>query len=77
MNAMPARKNIRATIRPAAARFRAKPVSEIAFGVSRDSISRLRIISCGLGPLRGGRVRRGAPFFGARGGRVCSGALTL
>ena len=67
MNAMPARKNMRPTISPAAARFRAKPVSEIAFGVSRDSISRLRIISCAVGPVRGGRGRRGAPFRRARG----------
>ena len=45
MNAIPARKNSLATTRPAAARLSAKPVSEIAFGVSRDSIKRLRISS--------------------------------
>jgi hypothetical protein len=29
-----------------------------------------------VGPLRGGRVRRGEPFLPARGGRVRSGVLT-
>ena len=49
MNAIPARKNMRPTISPAAARLSAKPVSEIAFGVRRDSISRSRISSCVVG----------------------------
>src|SRR5437588_4760939 len=76
VNATPARKNSRPTISPAAARFSAKPVSEIVLGVRRDSISRLRIISWAVGPVRGGRVRRGAPLLPARGGRVRSGVLT-
>jgi hypothetical protein len=42
MNATPPRKNSRPRISPAAARLRTSPVSEIAFGVSRDSISRSR-----------------------------------
>ena len=75
MNAIPARKNMRPTTRPAAAMFSAKPVSEIAFGVSRDSISRLRISSA-VGPFRGGRGRRGAPFLRAPGRWVCSGIVT-
>src|SRR5579859_7749118 len=59
MNAIPARKNNRPTTSPAAATFSTKPVIEIAFGVSRDSISRSRISSCVVGPERGGRTRRG------------------
>ena len=45
MKAIPARKNRLPTSRPAAARLSMKPVSEIAFGVSRDSISRSRTTS--------------------------------
>ena len=62
MNATPARKNNLATTSPAAARLSAKPVSEMAFGVSRDSIRRLRISSCVVGPwrVRRRRGRRGA-----------------
>src|SRR5437868_5763781 len=41
-NAIPARKKSRCVTSTAAAAFRAKPVIEIAFGVSRDSISLLR-----------------------------------
>src|SRR5437763_11915592 len=59
MQATPARKNRWANTSPAAARLRAKPVSEMALGVRRDSISRLRISSCVVGPSRGRRVRRG------------------
>jgi hypothetical protein len=42
MNATPARKNSRWVTRTAAAMLSASPVIEIAFGVSRDSISRSR-----------------------------------
>jgi hypothetical protein len=42
MKATPARKNRRSRISAAAARLRTSPVSEIAFGVSRDSIRRSR-----------------------------------
>jgi hypothetical protein len=42
MNATPARKKRRSRISAAAARLRINPVIEIAFGVSRDSIRRLR-----------------------------------
>src|SRR5947209_14587559 len=60
MKAIPARKNRRPTTSPAAARLSANPVSEIALGVSRDSIKRLRISSCVVGPSRL-RVRRSRP----------------
>ena len=50
MKVTPARKNSRPTTRPAAARLSTNPVSEIAFGVSRDSISRLRTYSWVIGP---------------------------
>ena len=43
MNAMPPRKKYSCHTSTAATTHRAKPVSEIAFGVSRDSIRRLRI----------------------------------
>ena len=49
MKATPPRKNRRPTTSPAAARFSANPVSEIAFGVSRDSIRRCLAISCAVG----------------------------
>ncbi len=39
MNAMPPRKNSRSQTSTAASTLSAKPVSEIALGVSRDSIS--------------------------------------
>jgi hypothetical protein len=42
MNATPARKKRRCVTRTAAAMLSARPVSEMAFGVSRDSISRSR-----------------------------------
>ena len=42
MNAIPPRKQRSPSTSPAAARLRTRPVIEIAFGVSRDSISRLR-----------------------------------
>ena len=42
MNATPPRKNRSPSISTAAARLRTRPVIEIAFGVSRDSISRSR-----------------------------------
>ncbi|MEK6325934.1 MAG: hypothetical protein AABM66_00200 [Actinomycetota bacterium] len=42
MNETPARKKSRWVIRTAAARLRIRPLSEIAFGVRRDSISRPR-----------------------------------
>jgi hypothetical protein len=42
MKAIPARKKCSARISPAAARLRARPVIEIAFGVRRESIRRLR-----------------------------------
>jgi hypothetical protein len=45
MNATPPRKRCSARISAAAARLSARPVIEIAFGVSRDSISRLRAYS--------------------------------
>ena len=68
MNAIPPRKNSAPTTSPAATRLSAKPVSEIAFGVSRDSISRLRISSCVVGPLAGAarapRVRARARSLG-------------
>jgi len=68
MNATPARKNSLPTIRPAAARLSANPVSEIAFGVSRDSISRSRTSSWVVGPSRRERERRvdGGVFRGGR-----------
>jgi len=42
MNATPPRKMCSARISPAAARLRIRPVIEIVFGVSLDSISRSR-----------------------------------
>jgi hypothetical protein len=42
MNASPARKKSSWVTRAAAARLRTRPVSEIALGVRRDSISRSR-----------------------------------
>jgi hypothetical protein len=42
MKAIPARKKCSARTSPAAARFRTRPVIEIAFGVRRESIRRLR-----------------------------------
>jgi hypothetical protein len=42
MNAIPARKKSSSSTSAAAARLRTRPVSEIAFGVSRDSIRRSR-----------------------------------
>jgi hypothetical protein len=42
MKAIPARKKSRWVTRKAAARLPTRPISEIAFGVSRDSISRSR-----------------------------------
>ena len=42
MNAMPARKKSRWVISTAAARLRVRPVTEMAFGVRRDSIRRPR-----------------------------------
>jgi hypothetical protein len=42
MKATPPRKKSRSRISPAAARLRIRPVIEIAFGVSRDSIRRSR-----------------------------------
>jgi hypothetical protein len=45
MNATPPRKNSCCQTRTAASTFSARPVSEIAFGVRRESISRLRIIA--------------------------------
>src|SRR5947209_11982821 len=64
MNASPARKNIRSTTSTAATMFSMKPVSEIVFGVSRDSISASRISSCVVGPSRPVRERRRAPERG-------------
>ena len=54
MNANAPSTNMSSRIRTAAARFRTRPVIEIAFGVSRDSIRRLRAISRNSprGPLR-------------------------
>jgi hypothetical protein len=42
MNATPPRKKCSASTSAAAARLRTRPVIEIAFGVSRDSIRRSR-----------------------------------
>ncbi len=42
MNAMPAQKKSRWVTSAAAARLRIRPTVEMAFGVSRDSISRSR-----------------------------------
>src|SRR4051794_26900323 len=45
MKTTPARKNSRSATRTAATTHRTKPVSEMAFGVRRDSIRRLRTSS--------------------------------
>src|SRR5258708_1904736 len=71
MNATPARKNSRATTRPAAVTLRTKPVSEIAFGVSRDSIRRSRTISWVVGRLGSPPDRRPR----GRGGLVLVSAI--
>src|ERR1700704_2076816 len=72
MNAIPARKNSLPPTRPGGASFSAKPVSEIALGVSRDSISRSRISAWVAAPFR--RVRgRPEPSGRRRDGSVCSG----
>ncbi len=52
MKAIPARKKSRSTTSTAAATLSTKPVSEIVFGVRRDSISRSRIsVELGVGAL--------------------------
>jgi len=61
MKAMPPRKKSRSHTSTAARMFSAKPVSEIALGVRRDSISLLRTSSL-RSPLRS---------VPARGGRRC------
>src|SRR4051794_1553280 len=75
MKATPAKKNSRSTISAAATRLRKKPVSEIALGVSRDSISRSRISSCVVGTLPRGRERRGLGCRGRTG--VAGSAIAL
>ena len=52
MNAIPARKNSRSTTSTAAATLSTNPVSEIALGVSRDSISLFLTNSWVVGPSR-------------------------
>jgi hypothetical protein len=69
MNAIPARKKSLPTTSAAAAMLSAKPVSEIALGVSRDSIRRSRISCCVAAPLRRGRGRP------ERFGRTCGGSV--
>ena len=74
MNATPARKNSRCVISTAATTFSTSPVIEIAFGVRRDSISRLAHVRAQLGrglrradPSSRDRVRalaRGRPLSG-------------
>ena len=71
MNVSPARKKKRCVISTAAATFRTRPVIEIAFGVSRDSISRLRIsvrnsAVVGAAPLAVGDDRRSLARRSAR-----------
>src|SRR6478609_6551039 len=58
MNAIPARKKSLPTTSAAAAMLSAKPVSEIALGVSRDSIRRSFMSACVAAPLRRGRGRK-------------------
>ena len=63
MKATPPQKNRSSRISPAAARFRISPVIEIVFGVSRESISRLRalarhsaaVLCCARAPSMAGR----------------------
>src|SRR6185312_1742194 len=74
MNAIPARKNSLPTTSAAAAMLSAKPVSEIALGVSRDSIRRSFISAWVALPLRRGRPERSGR---AGGGLVCSAISAL
>src|ERR1700679_1763179 len=55
MNAIPPRKYSRSQTSTAATKFSASPVSEIALGVSRDSIRRSRTISRRWGPVSAAR----------------------
>ena len=72
MKASPPRKNSWRQTSAAASRFSASPVSEIAFGVSRESIRRLRIIARPCTDASGAITRRSR-----RGGRsVAGGVLT-
>ncbi len=61
MKAKPPRKNSSSQTSTAASTFSRKPVSEIVFGVRRDSISRLRTSSRRSPAPIGARALRGVP----------------
>src|ERR1700742_1053988 len=68
MKAMPARKKRRWVTRKAATRLPKSPISEIAFGVSRDSIRRSRAYVRSSWLLRGGAGGAGGGGPGGPGG---------